>query len=134
MHPARVSIAEETRWNAQERAVEGVEVHLYGDLVHAHQEPLETVSAAAAEELLVEEIVAGRIRLEQWDREVEQWIYRTRLVQRLFPDRSLVSYSEDDLRVIYHEIVSAPRATATFATGPVWAMCRMRLLRGAAVC
>ena len=105
MHPARVSIAEETRWNAQERAVEGVEVHLYGDLVY-YQEPLETVSAAAAEELLVEEIVAGRIRLEQWDREVEQWIYRTRLVQRLFPDRSLVSYSEDDLRVIYHEIVS----------------------------
>ena len=71
-----------------------------------YQELLETVSATAAEELLVEEIVSGRIRLEQWDRNVEQWIYRTRLVQRLFPDRSLVSYSEDDLRVIYHEIVT----------------------------
>ena len=105
VHPERISIGEKTRWNAQERAVEGVEVHLYGDLVY-YQEPLDTVSATAAEELLVEEIVAGRIRLEQWDRDVEQWIYRTRLVQRLFTDRSLISYSEDDLRVIYHEIVA----------------------------
>ncbi len=105
VHPTRVAIAEETRWNAQERAVEGLELHLYGDLVY-RQYPLETVSAAAAEEVLVEEIVAGRLRLEQWDRDVEQWILRTRLVQRLFPERSLVSYDEDDLRVIYHEIVA----------------------------
>ena len=98
----RVSIAEETRANYRS-APSSAEVPL--------RDPAQTRNrwnwiGSSNEELFVEEIVAGRIRLEQWDREVEQWIYRTRLAQRLFPDRSLVSYSEDDLRVIYHEIVS----------------------------
>lgn len=117
VHPARVSIAEDTRWNAQERAVEGVEIHLYDDLVY-YQAPMETVSATAAEEILVEEIVAGRIQLEKWDRDVEQWIYRTRLVQHLFPNRSLVSYSDDDLRVIYHEIVAGATRYSHIRTRP----------------
>lgn len=117
VHSARISIGEEVRWNARERAVEGVEQHLYGDLVF-YQTPLDAVPAARAEELLVEEIVAERIRLEKWDRDVEQWIWRTRLVQRLFPDRSLIAYDDDDLRVIYHEIVAGATRYSHVRTRP----------------
>jgi len=106
VHPAHVSIAEETRWNAQTRAVETFEQYLFDDLVY-YQAALANVDAARAEEILVEQLVAQNIRLEKWDREVEQWILRTRLLQRLFPQRELVAYDEDDIRIIYHEIVAA---------------------------
>jgi ATP-dependent helicase HrpB len=105
VHPARVSIAEETRWNAQTRVVETFEQYLYDDLVY-YQAALAKVDAARAEEILVAQIVAQNIRLEKWDREVEQWLLRTRLLQRFFPQRDLVAYDEDDIRIIYHEIVA----------------------------
>jgi ATP-dependent helicase HrpB len=105
VHPERVSLEEETRWNAETRAVEALEKHLYGDLVY-YQVPAAEVDAARAEEILVEQIASGHIRLEKWDRDVEQWIWRTRLLQRLFPQRQLVAYDDDETRVIYHEIVA----------------------------
>ena len=37
---------------------------------------------------------------------MEQWILRTRLLQRLFPNRELIAYDDDELQVIYHEIVA----------------------------
>jgi ATP-dependent helicase HrpB len=104
VHPQRVSLEEETRWNAETRAVEALEKHLYGDLVY-YQVPAAEVDAVRAEEILVEQIANGHIRLEKWDRDVEQWIWRTRLLQRLFPQRQLVAYDDDETRVIYHEIV-----------------------------
>ena len=79
---------------------------------------LDKVPAARAEEILVEEIVAERIRLDKWDRDVEQWIWRTRLVQRLFPERALIAYDDDDLRVIYHEIVAGATRYSHVRTRP----------------
>lgn len=117
VHSARVSIDEKIRWNAREHAVEGVEQHLYGDLVY-YQTALDKVPAARAEDILVEEIVAERIRLDKWDRDVEQWIWRTRLVQRLFPERALIAYDDDDLRVIYHEIVAGATRYSHVRTRP----------------
>src|SRR6185369_3801025 len=40
----------------------------------------------------------------QWDERVEQWIARTRCVARWFPDRRLITYDENDLRIIAQEI------------------------------
>lgn len=105
VHPERVTLDEETRWNAETRAVETLEQHLYGDLVY-YQAPAAEVDAVRAEEILVEQIVGGHIRLEKWDRDVEQWLWRARLLQRLFPQRQLVAYDEDEMRIIYHEIVA----------------------------
>ena len=58
-----------------------------------------------AAEILVDRIEAGEIDLVKWDDEVDHWISRTRCVSRWFPDRGLIAYDEDDIRVILHEIV-----------------------------
>jgi ATP-dependent helicase HrpB len=104
VHPERILLDEETSWNSESRAVEAVEKYLYGDLAY-YQAPVAKINAARAEEILVEQIANENIRLEKWDRDVEQWIWRTRLLQRLFPQRSLLAYDDDEIRVIYHEIV-----------------------------
>jgi ATP-dependent helicase HrpB len=110
IHPDRVSTAIETTWNDRDQAVEQAEVHRYdageqGALVY-HRAPRAEVDPAAAEEILVGRIAAGQLRLEKWNAEVEQWMLRTRLLQRLFPDRELIAYDDDELLVIYYEIIA----------------------------
>jgi ATP-dependent helicase HrpB len=105
LHPERMAVQVETRWNEAEKAVEQVRTYACDGLVY-RREVLPQVNEAAAGEILVEQIASGNLKLEQWDREVEQWIWRTRLLARLFPERGLIRYQEDEIRVILHEIVS----------------------------
>jgi len=44
--------------------------------------------------------------LEQWDEKVEEWLVRCRCVAAWFPERGLVTYSEEDLAVILYDIVA----------------------------
>src|SRR5690606_16143610 len=64
------------------------------------------VNPADAAELLVQQIMQGQLALTHWNEEVEQWIARTRCVAKWFPERGLIEYSDDDIAVILHEIVS----------------------------
>lgn len=105
-HPDRIAVRDEVEWNAQVQAVEQVESHTFDGLVF-YRKARQQVDPAKATDILVEEIVRGNLKLEKWDETVEQWITRTRLVARWFPDRGLIAYEPDDLRVILHEIVSA---------------------------
>ncbi|MEE3258088.1 MAG: ATP-dependent helicase HrpB [Candidatus Latescibacterota bacterium] len=105
IHPKRISLDVETTWDAQNQAVAQAEVHRYDDLVY-RRAPLAEIDTTAAAEILVARIAAGQLRLEKWNADVEQWILRTRLLQRLFPQRELVAYDEDELQVVYHEIVA----------------------------
>lgn len=110
IYPDRVSAAIETTWNDHDQAVEQTEVHRYDagerDALVYHRAPRTEVDPTAAEEILVARIAADQLRLEKWNVDVEQWILRTRLLQRLFPDRELIAYDDDELQVIYHEIVA----------------------------
>ena len=105
IHPERISIVSETIWDPEAQAIAQTTVHSYDDLAYRHQ-PSSEIDAPAAEEILVGRITAGQLRLEKWNADVEQWILRTRLVHHLFPERDLVNYDEDEIQVIYHEIVA----------------------------
>ncbi len=105
IHPDRVTIRDQPQWNAQAQAVEQVEEHLFDGLAF-HRKARQRVDANRAGEILVEEIMRKNLRLEHWDDAVEQWILRTRLVAGWFPQRGLIQYDDDDLRLVLHEIVS----------------------------
>lgn len=103
VHPRKVTTRFVTLWNAQKQAVERVEQRLFEDLVFEQTARPETDLDAAAE-VLADQIVRGEIKLEKWDESVEQWIARTRCVADWFPERRLLRYEPDDLRVILQEI------------------------------
>ena len=117
LHPERLAVEDETTWNAAECAVEQHRLHTYDGLVY-RRDPLPDVDPNAAAEILVEEIARHNIRLEKWDGDVEQWIYRTRLLARLFPERDLIHYDEDDVRVILHELVAGATRHSHIRTMP----------------
>ncbi len=101
----RVEVRMETVWNGEMRAVEEREVHSFEGLVYA-QRLLPKANPAEAAEILVARIEAGELVLEKWDQSVEQWLARARCVAAWFPERGLLTYTPEELRVILHEIVS----------------------------
>jgi len=111
VHPDRIEPRLALAWNAAEAAVEQYEEWSYDGLVY-QRERAARVDLQAAAPLLVERIEAGEVRLERWDEEVEQWILRTRLLARLFPQQGLPAYTADQLRAVLFEIVAgASRAS-----------------------
>ena len=84
--------------------MERVEVHAFAGL-ELRRLPAGPVDPAAAVDLLVDGVRRGELRLARWDEEVEEWIARARCVAAWFPARQLIGYDEEDLGVIWHEIV-----------------------------
>lgn len=103
-YPDAFTTTSELRWNGDVGRVDEVDETLFDGL------PIECAHRAAspgpaATEVLVNVIVSGDRRLEHWNDKVETWIRRTRLVGGWYPERELITYDEDDQRIILHEIV-----------------------------
>lgn len=101
----RVEVWIETVWNSEARAVEQRELHSFEGLVYA-QRVLPKADPALAAEILIGRIEAGELALEKWDQSVEQWLTRARCVAAWFPERGLLTYTPEEVRVVVYEIVS----------------------------
>jgi ATP-dependent helicase HrpB len=62
------------------------------------------VPADKAAQMLAERVLAGKLRLEGWNQDVEAWIERVRWVASIFPERGLLTYDETDRRAIIRDI------------------------------
>ena len=116
-HPERIELRTVVEWNEEDRAVEQFETCAYDGLVYQRQ-PGIRVDPTAAEEILVAKILADDVKLEKWDQSVEQWILRSRCVSRLFPERGLISYDDDEIAVILYEIVAGATRYSHVRTRP----------------
>lgn len=104
LYPDAFSTDVELRWNDDVGRVDEATEATFDQL------PLESSVQAAspsphATEVLVDVVMSGGRRLEHWNEKVESWIRRTRLVGEWFPERELITYDDDDRRIILHEIV-----------------------------
>jgi ATP-dependent helicase HrpB len=99
----RVARQNKTIWDPDQRAVRWEEQVLFDELVVARQDvvPAEKGEAAA---ILAERIAAGELKLERWGEKEEEWIARVRCVAEWFPEKELLTYSNDDLLLVYQEI------------------------------
>jgi len=104
LHPELLTTETMLAYSATSQAVEEAEVTSFGGLELSRISRPPT-NASAAAELLAQQITAGTLKLNQWDDNVQQWIWRTRFVAGLFPERGLITYSDEDMAVIVQEIV-----------------------------
>lgn len=97
----------ELMWNAQQQSVEAVEQSTYRGLVldQTVRPPQSATDLDAAAAMIVERLVTGELKLEGWNEKVEQWLTRSRCVAKWFPERGMITYDADDVRLILHEIV-----------------------------
>ncbi|MGA1196847.1 MAG: ATP-dependent helicase HrpB [Candidatus Latescibacterota bacterium] len=118
VHPNRIVLASEAVWNADNKAVEQVETHAYQGLVY-RRIARPNADPVLAAEILVDRIVSGEIDLAKWDEEVDHWMVRTRCVGQWFPERGLIAYDEDDVRVILYEIVDGATRHSQIRNRPI---------------
>jgi ATP-dependent helicase HrpB len=103
VHPGRVRREVVMAWNADKMAVERLERVDFDDLVIDEAIRGEPPPESGAE-ILADLVVQGKLVLRAWDDAVEQWIARVRCVGQWFPERRLITYDEQDQRVIIEEI------------------------------
>ena len=101
-HAERIENERYTFFNADSGAVETVDREVFEALVIG--EAARAVDRPAAADILAEEIFKGNLKLEQWDESVEQWVARTRCVAEWFPERRLITYGDDERRLVLGEI------------------------------
>jgi ATP-dependent helicase HrpB len=105
LHPDRLSTRSVPIWNEQQSSVEQAEERVFDGLV-IDRTVRPNASPDVAAGMFVDRIMNGDLKLEPWNDAVTQWITRTRCVARWYPERKLITYDDDDVRVILHEIVS----------------------------
>ena len=92
-------------WNKETRAVDAAEEELFLDAVIARKaRPARPSPEVEAE--LASRIAGGDIKLEGWEEHCEPWIARVRCVAEWFPERNLITYTDEDLEVIRAELCS----------------------------
>ena len=103
--PARFSVERGERWDASEQAVVEVESRTF-DGIATDRTVRPARDLAAAEAIIAERIAEGELKLDRWDESVDQWIARVRCAAEWMPERGLITYAPDELRVVLMEIAS----------------------------
>lgn len=103
--PDRFTTRTQERWEAESQSVEEVQEVLFDEtVIERTVRPPRNVPAAS--ELLAEQMIAHRLRPDDWQEQVEPWIARTRWVAATFPERAMMTYGDDDLRILFAELAA----------------------------
>jgi len=70
-------------------------------------------------ELIAEEFISGRQKLQNWDGEVEAWLERVDFLARACPDLGIEPLGEEDIRLIITDICAGARSVAEAKNRPV---------------
>lgn len=98
----RIASQRLTSFNPQTSAVETVEIEVFDSLT-INESPAHDADPSAAGPILAEQVLIGALKLEKWDEETDQWIERSRCVGQWFPERRLITYNDDERRLIIEE-------------------------------
>ena len=94
---------DETMWDDRnQQVVRRRRASCLGIILDESVGPPTDANAAAA--ILAQKVIAGDLKLEGWNDDVEAWIERVRWVAECFPDRRLITYDETDIHVVYEEL------------------------------
>jgi ATP-dependent helicase HrpB len=117
LFPGRFSRRVEVGWNDATQAIEEVDAEFF-DAIEIARTLRPARPDAATAVALAGKIEDGTIRLERWDDAVEQWIERVRCVAAWFPERRLITYDADELRLIRAEIATGAVRAAEIRDRP----------------
>ena len=103
--PGRIASEVEIEWDPRARRIVGREVsRLDGLELWARPVDDNRLPRLVAEQRLAELVASGEIRW-KWGEDEEDWVSRTRLVAKAFPERDLCVFSEDDLDLVRSALV-----------------------------
>ena len=104
-------ISEKTEaWNENNRCIEVVEKVILRDLVIREKVLAEKPDEEKSAELLATKILAGELKLNNWNASVDNWISRVRWVAEVFPEKGFITYDDEDLKLMFMEMCTGSRS------------------------
>jgi ATP-dependent helicase HrpB len=92
-------------WDPSSKSVRKAEQLRFRELII--EEKITVCEAnAQTEQVLAEKIIDSTLRLNKWNEKVDLWIARVRKCAELYPDKGLITYSDQDLEIVYMEMCS----------------------------
>jgi ATP-dependent helicase HrpB len=110
--PGRVALSVEIDWDPRARRIAGREVARL-DGLELWSRPVDDnrLPRLEVEERLASLVESGAIRW-KWGEDEDDWVSRTRLVAKVFPEKELCTYSEEDLALVRSALVEGCLAGA----------------------
>ncbi len=103
--PHRFTSRIEERWEPSSQSVEEVEERLFdATVIERTVRPPRNLTDAAL--LIASKMIEDGLRTDDWVDQSLTWITRVRWVAEQFPDRALLAYTDDDLRVLLAEVAA----------------------------
>ncbi len=100
-------------WDEKRKRVNVRETLSLGTLVLESREGGRGKSALSqAEDILVEKMLKGEIKLKRMDDSFFQWVYRLRALSRVYPDFGYPVFNNEDWELFYHELASGNTSLA----------------------
>ena len=103
--PHRFANRVEERWEASSQSVEEIEEQLFDETV-IERTVRPSRNLAVASEIIAVRMMEDGLRPDEWEEQIAPWIARTRWVAETFPQRELLTYADDDLRILFAEIAA----------------------------
>lgn len=117
---------EDLSWNETRKAVEARQrTYCLGLLLDEHL--THEVPAEKATPILAAQILSGRLKLANWNEDVEAWIQRVRWVAEQFPERQFAPYDEADTEAVVRQLCAGHSRFSAVADLPVLPLVKARL-------
>lgn len=97
-------------WDPKARRVEQVETISLKGAVLDEKVISGKVNDAATAEILSDKVLSGELKLNSWNAAVDAWMDRVRWVSEVFPEKELIIYEEDDIKLVLMEMFSGCRS------------------------
>jgi len=110
--PGRIAVAVEIEWDSRSRRIAGREVaRLEGLELWSRPVDDNRLPRLQVEERLAGLVQSGAIRW-KWGEDEDDWVARTRLVAKVFPEKHLSTFSDEDLDLVRSALVEGCLAGA----------------------
>jgi len=103
LYPEDIKSDLHVQFDAQQKRVLAAELLRFRGLALAAKR-IDPPPADAAARLLVDEVLAGRLLLPNWDHSVEQWLARLNLLCQQCPDLQLPAITDEDKKAIIEQL------------------------------
>ncbi len=117
--PNEFSEATSVRYDAVQKRVLTLRERSFRGLVLATK-LLPDFPSDEASKILAEEILAGRLRLEDWDERVEAWIRKVNFAAKHCPELEIATIDADARRMLVEEICLGATSYKDIRNKPVW--------------
>ena len=122
--PGRLCAAQSVVYDPEAKRVVARRERRFRDLVLEAKGDSEAVPLHEAAVLLAREVLAGRIKLEAWDEEVEQWIIRVNRLAEWFPELEVNPLGEADRATLIEQICYGETGAKAVRDKPVMPILR----------